>query len=131
MPSYYFPELKKSSSELILDSDEHHHLSRVRRAKIGQIILLNSGNGLLAEAEIIAIDKKESRIKILDVKEIALLEPGFSIAFSLLKNQHDELIIEKCTELGAREFFPLICENTVRTAGKNTLARFEKTALAA
>ncbi len=131
MPSYYFPQLSKSSSELILDSDEHHHLSRVKRAKIGQIILLNNGNGLLADAEILSIDKKESRLRIIDIKEIALLEPGFSIAFSLLKNQHDELIVEKCTELGAREFFPLICENTVRTPGKNTLARFEKTALAA
>lgn len=131
MPSYYFPELNISSSEVVLDSDEHHHLSRVRRAKVGQIILLNNGSGLLADAQILDIDKRESHLRIINIKEVALLEPGFSIAFSLLKNQHDELIVEKCTELGAREFFPLICENSVRTPGKNTLARFEKTALAA
>lgn len=131
MPSYYFPELDKMHAEVVLDSEEHHHLSRVKRAKAGQLILLNNGKGLLANAEILMIDKKESRLRVVDFIDTPLPEYGFSIAFSLLKNQHDEMIVEKCTELGAREFFPLVCENTVRTLGKNTVVRFEKTALAA
>jgi 16S rRNA (uracil1498-N3)-methyltransferase len=131
MPSYYFPELDKRHAEVVLDSDEHHHLSRVKRARAGQMILLNNGKGLLANAEIVTIDKKESWLRVVEFIDTPLPEYGFSIAFSLLKNQHDEMIVEKCTELGAREFFPLICENTVRTLGKNTVARFEKTALAA
>lgn len=131
MPSYYFPQLKKDASIAVLDAEEHHHLSRVKRAHIGQKILLNSGDGLIAEAEIEAIDKAQSRLKIIEIKSYAMPKPAFAIAFSLLKNQHDEMIVEKCTELGAKAFYPIICENTVRTVGKNTILRFEKVALAA
>jgi 16S rRNA (uracil1498-N3)-methyltransferase len=131
MPSYYCPDLDQNSQILELAQDEFHHLCRVKRKQIGAILLLNSGSGFLAEARIKELYKDRTVLDVLDIKTASSVTPDFAIAFALLKNHHDELAIEKCTELGAREFFPLTTQNSVRGVGKNTVARFRKVALSA
>lgn len=131
MPSYYFPHLTKHSSEITLENEEFHHLSRVKRIGPGALIKINGGNGLLADCKVLELDKRRARLIVMDIRDIPLPEPAFSLAFALLKNHHDELVVEKCTELGAVEFFPMITEYTVRDQGRNTHSRFEKIALAA
>lgn len=131
MPSYYCPELNYTDSVIRLTGEEHHHLSRVKRAFIGQEVLLNSGKGLLAKAVVKAIDKQGSTLEVLNTIGHQRENPSFAIAFSLLKNRRDEYLIEKCSELGVKEFFPFISEYTVTNVGKNTLLRYRGTALAA
>lgn len=131
MPSYYYPQLDKVTQEVILENEEFHHLSRVKRIAPGARIKLNGGNGILAEAEVVEISKHKARLLIIETIEHPAPSPRFAIAISLLKNHHDELAVEKCTELGAAEFFPMITEFTVKDAGKNTVSRLEKIALAA
>jgi 16S rRNA (uracil1498-N3)-methyltransferase len=97
---------------------------------VGDIVRLNSGFGLLAEAEIVQIDKHEVRLKIMEITD-ACNTPDFALAFSLLKGKHDELIIEKVTELGAQRFFPMITEFSVRQQSKNTIERFHRICLSA
>jgi len=131
MPSYYYPELGEDSREIILEGEEYHHLSHVKRIAAGHSILLNGGNGWLAKARICQINKKRALLETTELIYYPRAKRRYAIAFSLLKGQHDELIIEKCTELGAVDFFPLKLEHTVKDEGKNTLNRFEKIALAA
>lgn len=131
MPSYYCPQLAEYSESLILEGEEYHHLSRVKRKQIGDIIVLNSAQGILAEAKIIALEKNRAVLEVLSTEAQEAQEPHYALAFALLKNHHDELVIEKCTELGAREFFPLSTQYSVRNEGKNTIARFRKIALSA
>lgn len=131
MPSYYCPELSTDSSIITLQGDEFHHLSRVRRSKVGELIRLNSGKGYLAEAKIISIGKISSELEIIQTSTPDPSLPHYAIAFALLKNHHDELAVEKCTELGTREFFPFTSEYSVRNEGKHTVSRFARIALAA
>ena len=131
MPSYYCPELSTDSKIVTLQGDEFHHLSRVRRTNIGDLIRLNSGKGYLAEARVVFIGKQSADLEIIQTISPYSSLPHYAIAFALLKNHHDELAIEKCTELGAKDFFPFTSKYSVRNEGKHTIARFARIALAA
>ena len=132
MPSFYLPELKVFQAGLIIELSgaEHHHLSRVSRHQSGDAIKLNNGKGLLALGRITEIAKNSSSIELMaQIPVCAVAE--YAIAFALLKSQNDELLVEKCTELGATAFFPLLTEFTIRKPSPNTGERFAKIALAA
>ena len=131
MPSYYYPELDQHKPLFYLEAEEFHHLSRVKRIASGARIKVNSGKGAIAECEVKELQKQRALLEIVEYFECQHPEIDFAIAFSLLKNHHDEMVVEKCTELGAAEFFPILTEHTVRESGKNTIERFKKIALAA
>lgn len=126
MPSVYHPQLKE---DFCISGPEYHHLSRVLRVKIDDEILLNDGKGSLAKAIVKDIDKKCLRFELLEPTVYQEPTSPFAIAFSLLKNKHDELIVEKCTELGCLEFYPFISSYSVRKTGD--ISRFERIALSA
>jgi RsmE family RNA methyltransferase len=87
--------------------------------------------GLVAEAIIKELTKKSALLEIVSKQQSIYPETNFAIAFALLKNKHDELLIEKCTELGAKTFIPLMTDFSVRNPSANTVSRFQRIALAA
>lgn len=131
MPSFYVPHLRSDDEMIIITGEEFHHLAHVFRHKNGDEILLTNGSGLLATACIKEMGKKEISAGILKILKLNYSQPPFAAAFPLLKNKHDHLIIEKLTELGVKEFFPIITSRSVRTPSANTIEKFEKTAIAA
>lgn len=131
MPSFYTPELKEDSSNIVIRDSEFHHIIKVFRNKLGDIINLNSGEGVFASAEIINVEKKFLECKIIKFEPKRRYSPNIAVAFSLLRNKNDELIVEKLTELGVAELFPFEGEYTVRKRSKNTLSKFEITAISA
>ncbi|MCK9331955.1 MAG: RsmE family RNA methyltransferase [Candidatus Cloacimonetes bacterium] len=131
MPSYYCPDLNANSKQIVLDKDEHHHLCRVKRIGVNDVITLNNGRGILADCKILKIDKSMAVLEPINIEYHNKSKITYAIAFALLKNRNDELVVEKCTELGASDFFPFISENTVKEEGKNTIERFKKIVLSA
>lgn len=131
MPSFYCPELDNTSKHIVLTGDEFHHLAHVLRHKTGDTVKLNSGKGYLGNGLIHTIEKTQA---VIDVKAAKYSEPAktpFAIAFSLLRSKHDEWLVEKTTELGVTELFPMTTQHSVRNPSANTLVRFRQTALAA
>jgi 16S rRNA (uracil1498-N3)-methyltransferase len=131
MPGFYTPELLPQSKQLDISGNEHHHIVHVFRKQINDEILLTNGQGVLASAKIIAIGKKNLQVEILEISQPQNSQPSISVALPLLKNKHDNLIVEKLTELGVREFYPILTERTIRKAHKNICQKFEKVAIAA
>ena len=131
MPIFYTPTLTFSSKELTISNSEFKHIKNTLRKKIGDILVTTNGKGLLAECVITDIS---ARSMILEVQATSTKEkshPHIALAFSLLK-QHNELIIEKCTELGIYEFFPFFAERNVKTSlSTHQFERLEKVAIAA
>ncbi|HRY84425.1 MAG TPA: RsmE family RNA methyltransferase, partial [Candidatus Cloacimonadota bacterium] len=101
-----------------LSGAEHHHLSRVSRHQSGDAIKLNNGSGLLALGRITEIGKNSTMIEVMAQIPVQAV-PDYAIAFALLKSQNDELLVEKCTELGASAFFPFVSEFTIRKPSPN------------
>ncbi len=131
MPCFYTPELKEQNSEIMISGEEYHHIIDVFRKPIEAEILLTNGKGLLAKAKIISIRKKNLTVSIIVIDKEKQSQPKIAVAFSILKNKHDFLVIEKLTELGIKEFFPIFTDRTVRKPSKNTTIKFKKTAVAA
>ncbi len=113
-----------------LQGDEHFHLSRVLRKKIGDIAWLSNGKGLVFEARIESIEKDETRLKILQhFPELGEPQNRISLAIGLIKSSHWDILLEKTMELGVYEIFPLITRYTVKTDLKRE--RSEKILLSA
>lgn len=116
-----------------LVGDEHHHLTRVLRKKAGDRCILFNNEGRFFNAEIEAIKPEETLLHIIDssIRESGL---RLSLGQSLLKSGRMDWIIQKSTELGIYEFFPVESERSVvrqDTISKNKIMRWERIALEA
>lgn len=131
MPSFYTPELERQTKTLVIRDEEFHHISRVFRKRVGEEIMLTSGSGIIAQARISQMDKKELLVDIKDINQQQAATPSIAVAFPLLKNKHDAMIVEKLTELGVKDFFPVVSQHCVRQPNKNSRDKFEKIAIAA
>jgi len=116
-----------------LTEAESHHLSKVRRLGLGNVVELFDGSGVLAEARITGLG---SRKVLLQVEHLELVErPKHSeivIAAGVGKGDSFDLIVGKCTELGVDRLCPILYQRGVkRPQGKNVSERYEKLAIAA
>ena len=131
MPIFYTPDLMDTSKEIILSDTEFRHVKNTLRKRIGDILKTTNGNGLLAECRIKNLSSHEMILQVEQITKKEKSHPHIALAFSLLK-QHNELIIEKCTELGVYEFFPFFAHRNVKTSlSANQFERLQKIAVAA
>lgn len=115
---YFFSDnIQLENSTLVISGQEHFHLSKVLREKIGDNIFVMDGNGLMFSCKIIEINKEETNCKILEIlKNHGELKTDISIAVGMIKQKRWEWLIEKTTELGVKKIYPL---NTRYSENKN------------
>lgn len=89
---------------LTLTGPEHHHLIHVMRIRVGEKVELVNGRGSLAIAKLTSLSKQEAALEILS-STTASLFPRLTLAVPFMRLSKLELVIEKCTELGASAFF--------------------------
>ena len=113
LPYFYSDQIKKDSSQLILNEDTSKHVVQVLRMKVGEQLQLTDGKGNLFTVELTDDHKKKATVKILSSTFVASSGKKVSIAISLLKNAGRlEWFLEKATEIGVNEIIPLICTRT-------------------
>lgn len=98
---YYLDDPLEQSSQVSLEDDEWHHLSRVMRAKIGDEVELVNGRGRLAIASL----TEKNLLEIRQTREEPPPARTLILAQALPLPNHLEWIIEKGTELGASAFW--------------------------
>lgn len=114
-PSFFAADLSPRPSSMALDEPTSKHLVQVLRMKEGERIQLTNGKGLLTVAEISNAHKKSSEVKILSTANQEKEGRKVGIAISPVKNaSRFEWFLEKATELGVTEIFPLLCHRTER-----------------
>lgn len=110
---FFFSEHIQDQPELVLDEDNSRHVVSVLRMEVGEAMHLTNGRGILATAVIADPHKKKCRVTITDRTHIARPGRRSAIGISLLKNPvRFEWFLEKATELGIGEIFPLLCART-------------------
>ena len=108
----FFPESLSLNFESKLDRSQSHYLTKVMRIKIGESFSLFNKNGEWL-AKINQISKGIVEFCIIEklrqkenIKEIWL-------AFSPIKSNYFNFMIQKATELGVTKFIPIIFDRTI------------------
>ena len=106
-----------------LDKSQSHYLNKVMRVKENEVFSLFNSNGEW-EAKVLSISKSIIEFKITkqlrkkaNIKELWL-------AFSPIKSNYQNFMIQKATELGVTKFLPIIFDRTiVRKINKDRLEK--------
>ncbi len=113
LPFFYTNAITATVTEFVLNEETSKHIVQVLRMQNGEQLLLTDGKGNLFNAEITDGNRKKCTVKILSVAAQPSPSKKIAIAISLLKNStRFEWFLEKATELGVSEIFPLICSRT-------------------
>ena len=106
-----------------LDKSQSHYLTKVMRVKENEVFSLFNNNGEWA-AKILRISKSIVEFKV--IKKIRQKEKikELWLAFSPIKSNYQNFMIQKATELGVTKFIPIIFERTI--VRKINKERFEK-----
>lgn len=117
-----------SDSQIFLDADEAHHLSRVLRLSVGQKVFVFDGKGREWECEIASVGKREASLTILRAMESEVESPlRLTLAQALVKGDKFDWIVQKATELGVTRIVPLITEHCdVRRAEERAEQKLER-----
>ena len=95
-----------------LDKSQSHYLNKVMRVKENEVFSLFNSNGEW-EAKVLSISKNIIKFKI--TKQLRQKEniKELWLAFSPIKSNYQNFIIQKATELGVTKFLPIIFDRTV------------------
>lgn len=112
----YFYESLIVKPHNTLSEETSKHCIQVLRMKEGEQLQLTDGKGNLYTATITNADKQNCEVSIESQTSNQQAATGnISIAISLLKNpMRFEWFVEKVSEIGVREIYPLICDHTVK-----------------
>lgn len=116
MQLFYSPSIDLTSPDFTFDKDESRHIVKVLRKKTGDQLSLTNGQGAYLLSEIISIEGKKCKVKILEI--ISKEKPwdyDLHIAIAPTKNiDRFEWFLEKATEIGIDQITPIICEHSER-----------------
>jgi 16S rRNA (uracil1498-N3)-methyltransferase len=111
LPFFYVANLDTRS--IVLDEDTSKHVILVLRMKKGEELLLTNGEGKKVVAVIVDDNRKRCVVDIVSSEMDAPGNKKVSVGISIIKNaSRFEWFLEKATEIGVNEIYPLICERT-------------------
>tara|TARA_B100000686_G_scaffold49979_1_gene53618 strand:+ start:10341 stop:11051 length:711 start_codon:yes stop_codon:yes gene_type:complete len=108
----FYPESLSPNFESKLNKSQSHYLVKVMRVKVDESFSLFNKNGEWS-AEIIQIFKGIAEFRI--VKKLRHKEniKDIWLAFSPIKSNYFNFMIQKATELGVTKFIPIIFDRTI------------------
>ena len=119
----FFKESLSLNLTAKLDKPQSHYITKVMRIKIGEIFSLFNSSGEW-EAKILSISKSIVEFNI--TKQLRQKESTKEmwLAFSPIKSNYFNFMIQKATELGVTKFLPIIFNRTiVRKINKERLEK--------
>jgi len=114
MKRFFVPSPQINGDITTICGRDVNHIKNVLRMKTGDKIVIFDDSGNEYNTEIVEISKNEIKIETKN-KHSNKSEPDVkvTIAQGLPKNPKMDLIIQKCTELGAVRIIPVQCERSV------------------
>jgi 16S rRNA (uracil1498-N3)-methyltransferase len=117
---------------LVLDGDEGHHASAVRRLAVGEQVQLTDGAGAVAVCRVTEVAKGSLTTEVLDVVVHPPEMPRLVVVQALPKGDRGELAVEMLTEVGADVIVPWSASRSIaRWKGERaekSLAKWRSTA---
>ncbi|QIW09846.1 16S rRNA (uracil(1498)-N(3))-methyltransferase [Francisella sp. LA112445] len=133
----FFAEISQNTKNLSISGEYYNYFKNVLRLKKNDIVeLFNNLDSVQYQARIFDINNKNIELEVISSKEIKN-ENSYNINLyqSLIKNENFELVIQKATELGVNNIYPIITEYTNHKFDKKgfdkKLERWNKIAISA
>ena len=108
----FYPESLSLNLTAVLNKSQSHYLTKVMRIKENEVFSLFNSSGEW-EAKILSISKSNVEFNI--IKQLRQKEnfKELWLAFSPIKSNYFNFMIQKATELGVTKFLPIIFDRTV------------------
>ena len=119
----------KIGDNIFVTGEDYHHLVKVYRVKLGEKFIIGDNHNNEYYGEIIKIDKNKTSIIMKEYYRRGIKKkPVVTLFFSLLKGDKNELIFQKCTEIGVDKFVPVKTKNSIPDINnlKNKILRWKK-----
>ncbi len=127
---FFCENIKKGKN--LLSQQESHHLKNVMRLKPNDNIEIFDGKGNFAKAVVTDLTRKTVSIEAFELQNIPCRKKSrIVLAPSPPKGKRLDIILEKCTELGADHINLVNYQRTVKQAKANALSRYRKTMISA
>ena len=110
---HFFISSKDINSDIavITDSKNYHHIARVLRAKTGEMLTLIDENQTQYKVVIEKIDSKSITTKVAAAQKSShYLNLQLILVQGVLKNDAQNLVVQKATELGVPRIIPILTE---------------------
>ncbi|MEG6585818.1 16S rRNA (uracil(1498)-N(3))-methyltransferase [Dendrosporobacter sp. 1207_IL3150] len=108
------------TSELIINGEDAHHISRVLRMRPSDKILVIDPEGKVAVTEIFCITENQVSCKVCEiVSEYSESPIKVNLAQCLPKSDKMDYIVQKAVELGVTNIYPIAAERSVVKYDKN------------
>jgi len=108
----YFPDKIQSDLSSHLTNEQTHYVKDVMRLKIGDKLSVFNTLGEWS-AVIETYEKNRAKIKIMDKVRDKDNEKNIWLAFSPIKQNPMNFVIQKGTELGVQKFIPILSDRTI------------------
>ena len=108
----YFPDKIQSDLSSHLTNEQTHYVKDVMRLKIGDKLSIFNTLGEW-NAAIESYEKNGAKIKIMEKVRDKDNEKNIWLAFSPIKQNSLNFVIQKGTELGVRKFIPILSDRTI------------------
>jgi 16S rRNA (uracil1498-N3)-methyltransferase len=107
------PSIKLSGEVTIADRDVIHQIKDVLRLRAGESIIFLDGNGSEFHGELTLVSKDKIIANEKEMKKVSNNSKiKMNLYFAMIKKDKAEWVLQKCTELGVSEFYPVISERT-------------------
>ncbi len=132
MPAYrfYHPYPIEKGATYELDRTECHHLISVMRLSKGDELEVINGQGTLAQATLVNIEKNKAHIEVTETTYKPLSQK-LVLRQALFKMSNLEWLVEKATELGVFKILLFDANKSSQALSENKKNRLEQKAIAA
>lgn len=126
----YCPHLRAGDIELPVE--EAHHAVVSLRAGVGTPVTLFDGQGREAQASLTGISKRHITAQVGEIRTRPFdCTYRLTIAIALGKAHRQSYVVEKCTELGVDQIWPMITQRSVTKPGEAAVEKWSRRAIEA
>lgn len=108
----YLKNLSPTASPVLLEKDQVHYLGTVMRLKEQESLLVFSENAGEWRARLSHLGRQQGALILEEQKRPPAQKDFLGLAFCPLRSNRLSFLVEKATELGVSDFFPLLTERT-------------------
>ena len=112
LPRLYVPDDLSSDASITLPREQAHYLTNVIRKKTADSVRVFNGEGGEWRAEIETVNKKSASLRVKEQLRAPTASPDVTLLFAPVRKHRTTFIIEKGSELGVRNFQPVLTART-------------------